>query len=189
MWNFTINDIKIPWLLDYAAELVLLNSDGTSTTWTKENPIINKNVKERGDMMERNKVLDLYVERKREEIKEKFDKIIEEEYDNTPEIKEYNEITNEFEAKLEELVTRTNREDHEVFTRTGYTNSYKYDINPVFKYNIQQKYEKEFHDNMDKLDKFANEVQAILSISDDRDYQIEVLKNYEILDKKGKMID
>ena len=41
---------------------------------------------------------------------------------------------------------------------------------------------------MDALDYMANEINALLSMSDDKDYQIEVLKNYGILDKKtGKL--
>ena len=150
----------------------------------KENPMI----KERGDNMERNKVLDLYVDRKREEIRKKYKDIVEKEYNELPEVKEYNDIVNEYKAKMEELVTRSNTLERTIFVRTGYSNTYKYEVNRDFKDEINQKYRSDFEKEMSDLDYMANEINALLSMSDDKDYQIEVLKNYGILDKKtGKL--
>lgn len=158
------------------------NSD---SIWDKENPII----KERGDSMERNKVLDLYVDRKRDEIRKKYKDIVEKEYNELPEVKEYNEIVNEYTAKMEELVTRSNTLEKTIFCRSGYaTNHFKYDINCNLRNEIDDKYRIDFEKEMDDLDYMANEINALLSMSDDKDYQIEVLKNYGILDKKtGKL--
>lgn len=161
---------------------------GTTTNsnvvWDKENPMI----KERGDNMERNKVLDLYVDRKREELRKKYDDIIEKEYNELPEVKEYNEINNEYNAKMEELVTRSNVLEKTIFIRTGYLKTYKYEINDDIKNVINTRHRVDFEKEMDDLDYMANEINALLSMSDDKDYQIEVLKNYGILDKKtGKM--
>lgn len=162
---------------------------GTSTNsnivWDKENPMI----KERGDNMERNKVLDLYVDRKREEIRKKYEDIVEKEYNELPEVKEYNEIVNEFNAKIDELVERSNSSENKIFCRSGYaTNHYVYDINYDLRNEIEKKHSDDFRKEMDALDYMANEINALLSMSDDKDYQIEVLKNYGILDKKtGKL--
>ena len=162
---------------------------GTSTNsnivWDKENPMI----KERGDIMERNKVLDLYVDRKREEIRKKYEDIVEKEYNELPEIREYNEINNEFNAKIDELVERSNTLEKKIFCRSGYaTNHYRYDINYDLRDEIEKKHRDDFEKEMDALDYMANEINALLSMSDDKDYQIEVLKNYGILDKKtGKL--
>ena len=138
--------------------------------------------------MERNKVLDLYVDRKREEIRKKYNDIVEKEYNELPEIKEYNEIINECNAKMEELVTRSNTLEKTIFIRTGYLKTYKYEVNDDIKNVINKKYRDDFEKEMNDLDYMANEINALLSMSDDKDYQIEVLKNYGILDKKtGKL--
>lgn len=140
--------------------------------------------------MERNKVLDLYVRKNRESIEKKYHEIVEKEYNELPEVKEYNDLINTFATSLEELTHRYNN-DFELntimFTQTGYLNQFAWEINPSLKNDIKQKHQKEFEDEMYALDNLANEVQAILSISEDKDYQIEVLKNYDILDKKGKL--
>lgn len=155
-------------------------STNINVVWDKENPII----KERGDNMERNKVLDLYVDRKRDEIRKKYKDIVEKEYNELPEVKEYNEIVNEYTAKMEELVTRSNTLEKTIFIRTGYSNTYKYEVNRDFKDEISNKYRIDLAKEMDDLDYMANEINALLSMSDDKDYQIEILKNYGILDKK-----
>lgn len=160
-------------------------STNVNVVWDKENSII----KERGDNMERNKVLDLYVDRKREEIRKKYKDIAEKEYNELPEVKEYNEIVNEFNAKMDELVERSNSSENKIFCRSGYaTNHYRYDINYDLRDEIEKKHRDDFCKEMDDLDYMANEINALLSMSDDKDYQIEVLKNYGILDKKtGKL--
>lgn len=160
-------------------------STNVNVVWDKENSII----KERGDNMERNKVLDLYVDRKREEIRKIYKDIVEKEYNELPEIKEYNEIVNEFNAKIDELVERSNSSENKIFCRSGYsTNHYVYDINYDLRDEIEKKHNDDFRKEMDALDYMANEINALLSMSDDKDYQIEVLKNYGILDKKtGKL--
>lgn len=156
-------------------------STNVNVVWDKENSII----KERGDNMERNKVLDLYVDRKREEIRKIYKDIVEKEYNELPEVKEYNEIINEYTAKIEELVTRSNTLEKTIFCRSGYsTNHFKYDINYDLRDEIEKKHNDDFRKEMDALDYMANEINALLSMSDDKDYQIEVLKNYGILDKK-----
>lgn len=138
--------------------------------------------------MERNKVLDLYVDRKREEIRKKYNDIVEKEYNELPEVKEYYEIINEYNAKMEELVTRSNTLEKTIFIRTGYLTTYKYEVNGDIKDVINKKYRDDFEKEMNDLDYMANEINALLSMSDDKDYQIEVLKNYGILDKKtGKL--
>ena len=134
--------------------------------------------------MERNKVLDLYVERKRKALKEEYEKNYMEEYNNLPVVKEYNEIVGNFEAQLAELSTR----ELAGIEYLGYKNDYGYVIKSSVSQEIKGKHYDILRDKMNDVDNMENEVQALLSLSDDKDYQIEVLVNYGILDKKTKTL-
>lgn len=136
--------------------------------------------KEEEENMERNRVLDLYVERKRKELKEEYEKNYNDEYNELPIVKEYNELVNTFEAALAELSTREGGQ----VQYHGYKNDYAYTIAHNIKEDIRDKHHSILKEKMDDVDNMANEVQALLSLSDDKDYQIEVLTNYGILDKK-----
>ena len=141
------------------------------------------NIKEE-ENMERNKVLDLYVERRRKALKEEFETNYENEYNEVPIVKEYNELVSTFETSLAELA---NREGSQVQYH-GYSNDYAYDISPSVKQEIKEKHYAILKEAMGALDDKANEVHALLSLSDDKDYQLEVLVNYGILDKKTKTL-
>lgn len=140
--------------------------------------------KEEEEYMERNKVLDLYVERRRKAIKEVYENNYMEEYNNLPVVKEYNEIVGNFEAQLAELSTR----ELASVEYLGYKNDYGYVLNHKLLQDIKDKHYAILKEAMDALDSKANEVHALLSLSDDKDYQIEVLVNYGILDKKTKTL-
>lgn len=148
---------------------------GDSVKYNKEEEIEN---------MERNKVLDLYVERRRKAIKEEYETNYMEEYNNLPVVKEYNEIVGNFEAQLAELSTR----ELASVEYLGYKNDYGYVLNHKLLQDIKDKHYAILKETMDALDSKANEVHALLSLSDDKDYQIEVLVNYGILDKKTKTL-
>ena len=139
---------------------------------------------EEEENMERNKVLDLYVERRRKAIKEEYENNYMEEYNNLPVVKEYNEIVGNFEAQLAELSTR----ELAGVEYLGYKNDYGYVLNRKLLQDVKDKHYAILKESMDALDNKANEVHALLSLSDDKDYQIEVLVNYGILDKKTKTL-
>ena len=48
---------------------------------------------------------------------------------------------------------------------------------------------KRYEENKKALLAEKETIAAVLSLSDDKDYQVEVLKNYGILDKKGMMVE
>lgn len=139
---------------------------------------------EEEENMERNKVLDLYVERRRKAIKEEYENNYMEEYNNLPVVKEYNEIVGNFEAQLAELSTR----ELASVEYLGYKNDYGYVLNHKLLQDVKDKHYAILKEAMDALDDKANEVHALLSLSDDKDYQLEVLVNYGILDKKTKTL-
>ena len=162
---------------DFNEGMIIMGSDDTIDT------IRYNNYKEE-ENMERNKVLDLYVERKRKAIKEEYENNYMEEYNNLPVVKEYNEIVGNFEAQLAELSTR----ELASVEYLGYKNDYGYVLNHKLLQDIKDKHYEILKDKMNDVDDMANEVHALLSLSDDKDYQIEVLINYEILDKKTKQL-
>ena len=139
---------------------------------------------EEEENMERNKVLDLYVERRRKAIKEEYENNYMEEYNNLPVVKEYNEIVGNFEAQLAELSTR----ELSSVEYLGYKNDYGYVLNRKLLQDVKDKHYAILKEAMTALDDKANEVHALLSLSDDKDYQLEVLVNYGILDKKTKTL-
>lgn len=147
-----------------------------------------------GEFKEENfmKILDIYRERKYKELKDLFKQKEKDMLDNNKYIKEYNEIVNEFSAKLEEFATRTDVKAEEMLLQTGYkTGPCAYEIKPSYMDNLTKDLITEYNQEEAKLEKYIDEVKAIIElIPAGESYDgkvIEVLKNYEILDKKGKI--
>lgn len=147
-----------------------------------------------GEFKEENfmKILDIYRERKRKELKDLFKQKEKDMLDNNKYIKEYNEIVNEFSAKLEEFATRTDVKAEEMLLQTGYkTGTFAYEIRPSYMDNLTKDLATEYNQEEAKLEKYIDEVKAIIElipVCESYDGKvIEVLKNYEILDKKGKI--
>lgn len=139
------------------------------------------------DIME-NQILDLYYERTRRRIIKEYDEKIKKAYEELPVVKEYNEVVKEFEATLAEMADRYNTEETKVLRKSGYANEYGYELNVDIDETIGKELNKTRNDELKELDLLRQEVEAQLSLSNDKDYQIEVLKNYGILDKKtGKL--
>jgi hypothetical protein len=51
---------------------------------------------------------------------------------------------------------------------------------------IEKKYAEDRRSEFNELDKFIEEVNAMLAISNDKDYQLDVLEKYNVI-KKGKL--
>ncbi len=134
-----------------------------------------------------NEVLQLYKDRKFRELKEKYRKMYQEEYDNLEEVKRYKELVSNFETSIAELVDEFNTEDYKPFERTGYSSDYAFEISDKLMDEIRLKHEKEYDKEYDEIRELIQEIDAQLSMSDDKDYQVEVLKRYGVLDKSGKM--
>ena len=140
--------------------------------------------KERNDTMN---ILEYYERVKRERIEKTFENIIEEDYKKLEVVDEYNTLINEFNINMEQLAAKYNTKDETILIPTPYENDYAYELAGTLRDDIRKKYSYDYERDMTNLHNFVEEVRAVLSISDDKDYQIEVLKNYEILDKKGKL--
>ena len=134
-----------------------------------------------------NDVLELYKSRREKEIRDKYKDIIDKEYNEQPAVKEWHELTTNFEIEMKQLAEKYNTEDLTCIVKTGYMNDDEYALSNRIRDDIKKEWQADLDEELSDLYKFVEEVNAVLSISDDKDYKIEVLKNYEILDKKGKL--
>lgn len=151
--------------------------------WLKEN-------KEKGEEKDMNKVLELYCKKAEKTIEKDFNEMIEEERNENPFVKEYNDLVKEFEAKMDDLYKREMDENgnHHVFANRCNPTFYQFDINPDFTNENIENYEKCKKAELQDLEEFKQEVSAKLSLSDDLDYTLKVLKEYGIINKKtGKL--
>lgn len=153
------------------------------STWTPEYEKEEKG-KERIDNMN---ILELYERRKRAEIDNKYQSIIDEEYNNLDVVKEYKELISTFEINMKQLAEKYNTNDKRPVIFNGCENEYCYELNDYLKGDIQISHREEWNKERNELYAFIEEVKAVLSLSNDKDYQLDVLKNYEILDKKGRI--
>lgn len=151
--------------------------------WLKEN-------EEKGEKKDMNKLLELYCEKAERTIENDYDEMIEEERNENPFVKEYNELINEFEAKMDDLYKREMDENgnHHVFANGCHPTFYQFDIDYDFTNENIEHYEECKKAELQDLEEFKQEVSAKLSLSDDLDYTLKVLKEYGIINKKtGKL--
>lgn len=149
-----------------------------------------ENTLKQGEKKDMNKLLELYCERAERTIENDYDEIVEEERNENPFVKEYNELVNEFEAKMNDLYKREMDEDgnHHVFMNNAYKYTYPFSIDITFTNENIKHYKEAKETELEDLDDFKQEVSAKLSLSDDLDYTLKVLKEYGIINKKtGKL--
>ncbi len=132
-------------------------------------------------------ILDYYERTKRAEIAAKYEGIIDDEYNKLEVVDAYKTLIKEFEINLKQLADKYNTKDETFIEKTGYEPEYAYELNSEIESNIRKKYNADYNKEISELIKFVEEVRAVLSLSNDKDYQLDVLKNYEILDKKGRI--
>lgn len=143
----------------------------------------------KGENGMKNEVLELYAKREKERIENTFRAMKEEEYNDLEAVKRYNELINTFKASLAELVDEYKDAEEKVFIKTVYENNFEYEINPYLERQISEKFQKDFEAEMKVLDERIEEIRAVLSLSNDLEYQKNILIEYGILDKKGVMIN
>ena len=151
------------------------------------NNYVEENEREEKDM---NKVLELYCEKAERTIENDYDEMIKSERSENPFVKEYNALINEFEAKMDDLYKREMDENgnHHVFMNNAYKYTYPFSIDITFTNENIKHYKEAKENELQDLDDFKQEVSAKLSLSDDLDYTLKVLKEYGIINKKtGKL--
>jgi hypothetical protein len=134
-----------------------------------------------------NRILDLYAERAKEKIKKEYETIINNDYDKLDVVKEYNELVSTFNTSLAEMANRYNNEENTYLHRTGYELTPMYELSDDIKASIREKYLDEAKERLKDIDLLVEEVRAVLGVSNTEEYRIGVLKEYGIIDKKGKL--
>lgn len=162
-------------LVLYAEYVVLEGYD-------EKNKEYNEELKGNDDM---NKVLKLYEERKLKKINDKYDKKVEDDYNAIEVVKQYNDLVNNFENKLEELFTSLDNFDNSYLVTQCDSNCYKYTLSEgIIKSKLASKYVEKKQREIYEVTKLVSEVDAQLALSDDLKYQLEVLSRYDIIDEK-----
>ena len=140
----------------------------------------------KGNEKMRNEVLSLYERIKREQLEKEYEENVKTAYENLDVVKRYQEIVNLFNASMEELANEYASFDTPSIVKTGYSNDFRYELNSCLMDEVRKNYKEDYQNKLLELRKLADEVNAMLSISNDKDYQIEVLDRYGIT-KKGKL--
>ena len=144
---------------------------------------------------EMNQILKLYKERKEKEIHDKYEKLVEEEYNKIEFVEVYNNLVDAFEGALQELFEDETNVGGKYLHDSGLTdNVYKYCLMAGdIKREISKKYDEKKIEELEELYKFAKEVEIMLSLADEGNgnidkYKVEdILKNYEIIDENLKI--
>lgn len=146
--------------------------------------------KEEKDM---NKVVDLWYKRKKENIYKKY-KDLEDEYvkEHYEIVKQYNELIEDFEKKLEDFCTEYSDitvNDDFVICKNADCNVYKYVIDEsVIRNDAKITYKEDKNEEYKELQLKYEDLNALLSMSDDLEYQQSILIEYGIINKKTKTI-
>ena len=136
-----------------------------------------------------NKVLELYYERKLDKLKEFYSDLEKQEYNKLEVVKEFNAINEEYTNKMEELRNKYNTIDKQFVVKTGYKDDNRYELSCTIEEDIHDELFKQYEVAKKEILEEKVTIEAVLSLSEDKDYQVEVLKNYGILDKKGMMVE
>lgn len=169
------------------------SDDSGDTLWFFTTEMVEpaeENTLKQGEKKDMNKLLELYCEKAERTIENDYDEIVEEEREENPFVKEYNELVKEFEAKMDDLYKREMDENgnHHVFMNNAYEYTYPFSIDITFTNENIEHYKEAKETELQDLDDFKQEVSAKLSLSDDLDYTLKVLKEYGIINKKtGKL--
>ena len=139
---------------------------------------------------EMNKVLELYYERRIKKLGEFYKELKEQKYNDLEVVKEFNNVVEEYNNKMQELMEKYRDEENNMslIHKTGY-NEYPYVLSHAVKDEIYTSLTKRYDEIKKALLEEKETIAAVLSLSEDKDYQVEVLKNYGILDKKGMMVE
>lgn len=136
-----------------------------------------------------NKVLELYYERKLNNLEKFYNELKIQEYNKLEVVKEFNTINEEYVNKMEELRCKYNTIDTQLIVKTGYVTDDRYELSSGIGEEILSKLREQHEIKEKEILKEKATIEAVLSLSEDKDYQVEVLKNYGILDKKGMMVE
>ncbi len=147
------------------------------------------NIGEEREEKDMNKVLKLYYDRKLEEIHKKYEEKVDNDFNNIDVVKQYKTLIENFEKEQEALFKTVENFDNDYLVPSYDSNLYKYSISELkVKDSLMATYEDDKANEIEKLKELVAEVDAQLSLSEDLNYQMEVLTRYDILDKKTNKV-
>lgn len=168
--------------IEFNGETIFCNGAGSGEISIKE------------EEKEMNKILQLYAERKEKEIHDKYEKLVEEEYNKIEFVEVYNNLVDAFEGALQELFEDETNVGCKYMTDTGLDrNTYKYRLaSGRIKTEIRKKYNEDIKKELDELHTLVNEVETMLSLANnngniDNVKVQEILIKYDIIDKDLKI--
>ena len=153
--NTTLTDYTVP--------------NPTFDIWNQLNNLGNK--KEDKNM----KILDIYKERQREFIQERFDVTKEDLIIQDP----FTKLYEKFQTDMKKLYKKENNEELKYNFILGENFLTKETKDAILKADEEKVFE------LENLDEMLEEVTALLEMTDDYDKQIEILKKYDILNEEG----
>lgn len=168
--------------IEFNGETIFCNGAGSGEISIKE------------EEKEMNKILQLYAERKEKEIHDKYEKLVEEEYNKIEFVEVYNNLVDAFEGALQELFEDETNVGCKYMTDTGLDrNTYKYRLaSGRIRSEIREKYNKDESKEVSELHTLVNEVETMLSLANnngniDNVKVQEILIKYNIIDKDLKI--
>lgn len=183
-YDYTLDEMYYPTEFNEVSLEVNGSMSNGKTIRNWINSLTNKEEKEM------NKVLELYYERRIKKLGEFYKELKEQKYNELEVVKEFNNVVEEYNNKMQELMGKYREEDENMslIHKTGY-NEYPYVLSHAVKDDIVKSLGKQYEEDKKALLEEKETIAAVLSLSEDKDYQVEVLKNYGILDKKGMMVE
>ena len=135
-----------------------------------------------------NKVLELYAEREEKRIRDKYNKLKEDMYNDNLIVKDFKALEDTSKLAYDTLLKKYNTDGNTFITKTGYMYESGYELSETIMENIRESLAPDFNKELEELHSKVKDIDALLSISDDKDYQVEVLKTYCLIDKKGIIV-
>lgn len=137
------------------------------------------------------KLLNMYVEKSEKNIKDYYEKLLNEEYDNREVVKEFKTLCDKFQEDLAKLAEKTANEkirlidlEYEVFE-----SGYGIECNPTEEeQEIREKLSEELRNLHDKIDEVNAQLEIITNDENSSYHDINyVLRNYGIIDENNKL--
>lgn len=145
-------------------------------------------IKKEGENM---KLLNMYVEKSEKNIKDYYEKLLNEEYDNREVVKEFKTLCDKFQEDLAKLAEKTANEKIKLIELEyeDFESGYGIECNPTEEeQEIREKLSEELRNLHDKIDEVNAQLEIITSDENSSRHDIHyVLHNYGIVDDNGKL--
>lgn len=137
------------------------------------------------------KLLNMYVEKSEKNIKDYYEKLLDEEYNNREVVKEFEDLCNKFQEDLAKLAEKTANEKIKLIELEyeDFESGYGIECNPTEEeQEIREKLSEELRNLHDKIDEVNAQLEIITSDENSSRHDIHyILHNYGIVDDNGKL--